>query len=61
MKIEKIFTGVCPTQNKNFQVVVTYVDNGFEYEKGTFRCEYTKYGGTCNISNSCPIYQRTPE
>lgn len=60
----KKFYGVCPTQNKQYCVLVNYVDcstfEGKQYTKGRTTCDYVRYGGTCKYSR-CPISADAPE
>lgn len=59
-KIKQI-KGFCPTQNKEYYVSLTCIDTGQGvYLKGTVSCDFTKYGGICNLPD-CPIRGNYPE
>lgn len=61
--MDKIFSGFCLTQKKDYQIIVKYIDTSTfdaqEHEKGTFDCAYNMYGNKCNIQ--CPIYSSAPD
>lgn len=60
----KRFYGVCPTQEKQYSVLVNYIDSstfeGKQYTKGRTTCDYIKYGGECKFFQ-CPIANTAPE
>lgn len=58
--MDKVITGMCPTQGKEYSITVHYMDvsNMISecYVKTGFYCEYNEYGNKCNSSN-CPLYK----
>ena len=62
--MQKVVSGVCPVQNKEYSVSVNYIDastfNKTEYIKGRTHCDYVRFGGECTFSE-CPIAKLAPE
>lgn len=62
--ISKKFAGFCPTQQKEYSVLVEYYGDGILEEKETFSrsrfdCSYQKSYG-CPQANKCPIMAKAP-
>lgn len=61
--MNKLFSGYCPEQGKDFSIKVTYIPNSdFDrtcYEKGTFSCSNNPFGTSCKFTD-CPIYNSAP-
>lgn len=61
--MRKMFSGYCPTQDKNVSVVIEYIDASTlqkkSYIKGLATCTYASYGGECNCD--CPIIDSAPQ
>ena len=61
----KTYNVDCPTQCKEFEVDVKYIesrvleDNVKRYNRGRIECSYLKNGGSCN--NPCPALKVAPE
>jgi hypothetical protein len=59
------FTGYCPTQGKDYTVMVNYVettatdDRIHTYTKSQAECEFNCFGDKCSIK--CPISAAAPK
>lgn len=62
--MRKRIHGYCPVQDEEYTISVNYIDASTLKErvciKGTYYCEYNKYGDQCN-EQECPIYKLSPE
>jgi hypothetical protein len=66
--IKKVpITDFCPTQNKEIQVDIDYIDISTKedtvktYSKGLFECPYDPFGDKCSIKDECPIKLSAPQ
>ena len=54
--------GFCPTQQRDYQVQIDYIDtsslSGRSYTKGIGDCGYIRSGGICDVN--CPIIAAAP-
>lgn len=62
--MRKLISGYCPVQDKEYSVSINYIDSSTlkkkAWIKGTYFCEYNKFGDRCN-EHECPIYKLSPE
>lgn len=60
----KTFIGYCPTQDKEYSIVVEYLDtsdlNQRSYCKGRASCNFNRHGDKCDASK-CPILKSAPQ
>ena len=61
--MDKVITGMCPTQGKEYSITVHYRDvsdmTSECYVKTTSCCEYNKFGNKCD-SSKCPLIKSAP-
>ncbi|WDU82310.1 hypothetical protein [Caloramator sp. Dgby_cultured_2] len=65
MKINRSFSGFCPTLNKENTITVEFIDarsfdNPNLFIKGLAECEHHSYF-KCPIAQDCPILKSVPE